>query len=469
MESKPESALATRLWRLGQYVRDRVSRAKNSGAIVEVATTYLKTEVTEFEYGDLGSIRHSTSFHYINKPEWHWKHQHSFIEETINNSDEFKECLPFVTAEANVQAGQAQFWLSRFVQILVSRASKEITDEDLIETLTTFVADLHSAPMNIDVIAWIDGLWLSTPRISISEVVLRRPEPKDLETERNLELLVYPEHRLMFGTPPAIAAFSVRGASAQDAQRGVGSLMSALRLYRLGSVRATEYSLRPKSIYRFGGTFGGSFNLGSPYKYELGVVDEEQLTEFIRQIRTVVPNEYDSPIAATSPANVAFRRYTDAVLGRGDAQERITSGITCLEALFLKSKERAELSYRLSQRVAALLRLIGLNALSVQGQVHQAYDIRSTYIHGGALDTDKTQSAEELCRRVLDYARMAVVIFLQLSEKTDKNEIINRLDDGCLDEQKLEKLRGLLVGLVIPRESQQPNLALQPTPASGRG
>lgn len=457
MEYESDNALATRLWRLGQYVRERVTQAKSSGAIVEVATTYVKAEVTQFQYGDLGNIQYSTSFHYANKPEWHWRQQHSFIQETINSSEQFKECLSLVAAEANVHPGQAEFWLSRFVQVLVSRSAKGLADEALIEALTTFVADLHNAPMYIDVSAWVDGLWLSGPQLAVSDIVLRRPEPRDLETERNLEFLVFSEHRWKLGTPPAVIEFQVRGTSGQDAQRAVASLMSCLRLYRLGSVRAAEYSLKPNSIYRFGGTFGASHVFGSPYKYELAVADEPQLTEFVHRMRAFVPDEYDTAETATSPVNIAFRRYTDAVLGRGDVQERITSGITCLEALFLKAKERAELSHRLSLRVASLLRLVGLDALSVQGRVHQAYDIRSTYIHGGALDTEKAQSAEELCRRVLDYARMAVVIFLQLREHMEKNEIINRLDDGCLEDRKLGKLKDALAGLVVPREPlQQP-------------
>lgn len=452
MEYESDNALATRLWRLGQYVRERVTQAKSSGAIVEVSTTYVKAEVTEFHYGDLGNIGYSTSFHNVNKPEWHWRHQHSFIQETINSSEQFKECLPLVAAEANVHSGQAEFWLSRFVQLLVSRSAKGINDEALIEALTTFVADLHNAPMHIDVLAWVDGLWLSAPRLLISDIVLRRPEATDLETERRLEFLVYPDHRWAFGTPPAVTEFQVRGTSGQDAQRAVGSLMSCLRLYRLGSVRETEYSLRPHSIYRFGGTFGSPHVFGSSYKYELAAADEKQLTEFVGRMRALVPNEYGAPETAASPVNIAFRRYTDAVLGRGDVQERITSGITCLEALFLKAKERAELSHRLSLRVAALLKLIGLDALAIQGHVHQAYEIRSTYIHGGTLDTEKTQNAEELCRRVLDYARIAVIIFLQLREQMEKSEIINRLDDGCLEDRKLEKLKSLLAGLILPNE-----------------
>jgi hypothetical protein len=206
----------------------------------------------------------------------------------------------------------------------------------------------------------------------------------------------------------------------------------------------------PKSIIRRGAVIGSSGSVAAPYKYELGIADEGPLATFLDRMRPLVPSGYEPGGEALSPALIGFRRYSDAVVGRGDAQERITAGITCLEALFLKDKERSDLSYRLSLRVASLLKLIGFRGLEVEKHVHEAYDIRSHYIHGGAGDSATTQRADQLCRNVLDYARIAVVIFLQLGGSMEKSDIVSRLDDGLLEEKRLEKLKLKLATLQLP-------------------
>ena len=214
-------------------------------------------------------------------------------------------------------------------------------------------------------------------------------------------------------------------------------------------MQTAKYTVNPRSVTRFGGTIGAG-NIGAAYKYELSPADREPLSRFLDRMRPLVPSGHEFAGSIPSPALIGFRRYSDAVIGRGDLQERITSGITCLEALFLKDKERADLSYRLSLRVACLLRLIGLHGLTVEGHVHEAYGIRSNYIHGGPGDPSTMRRADPLCRHILDYARLAVIIFLQLKGSMDKNEILNRLDGGLLEEKKLEKLKASIAALLLP-------------------
>jgi hypothetical protein len=96
----------------------------------------------------------------------------------------------------------------------VSKPADTQSDEDLVDFLGIFIADLHDAPMNINVSAWVDGLWLSCPSVTASEIQLRRPEARDFEYERSFDLqlsgLSVP---WSFSTSPAIASFQVRGTS----------------------------------------------------------------------------------------------------------------------------------------------------------------------------------------------------------------------------------------------------------------
>ena len=130
---------------------------------------------------------------------------------------------------------------------------------------------------------------------------------------------------------------------------------------------------------------------------------------------------------------------------------RITAAITCLEALFLKGVERSELSHKLSLRVASLLRLLDFNPLEVQRYVQQAYEIRSTHIHGGQVEKDRMRNADSLCRKILEYARLSVVIFLQLKNKVEKDEFIGKLDRSLLETKSIDGIKKTLEQLVTSR------------------
>ena len=86
--------------------------------------------------------------------------------------------------------------------------------------------------------------------------------------------------------------------------------------------------------------------------------------------------------------HLTLKRYRDALLQPVTIEARITSAITCLESLFLE--EDVELSHRLSQRVAALLRIYNLSPIAVYKNVKDAYAIRSKYIHGAEIKRANT-------------------------------------------------------------------------------
>lgn len=431
-------------------MQERVSEGRQSGEIVEVATTYIKATVTDFSYGDQGNIARGTSFDYVQRPEWHWRHRLTFAEEAIHASANFKECVPAVASAEATDVVQAQFQLAQFVGTLMSRTDTQ-SDEDLVNFVAAFIGDLHSVPIIIDASVWLNGLWLSSDSVAASEVLLRRPEAKDFEYERSFDLhFATASDPWSLSSPPAIASFQVRGTGMPEAQEAVGkaaecpsTLSSWLHLQH--EVRSEpEVDSPPWRDCRFGRS------PAAPYKYELGSADEQPLSSFLDRVRPLVPSGLEPDGSTLAPALIGFRRHSDAVVGRGDLQERITSGITCLEALFLKDKERSDLSYRLSLRVASLLKLIGFRGLEVEKHVHEAYGIRSNYIHGGTGDPAIMERADHLCRQILDYARIAVLVFLQLGGSMEKDDIVSRLDGGLLEEKRLEKLKASLATLLLP-------------------
>jgi hypothetical protein len=162
-------------------------------------------------------------------------------------------------------------------------------------------------------------------------------------------------------------------------------------------------------------------------------------SSLLNKMKRLLPIPFETPADSLS---IAFQRYKDALLQPVTTESQITSLITCLEALYLKADERMELTHRLGQRVSALLRFHGFTPLEVYNDVRQAYDIRSTFIHGSQIEKEKQQSAQELCKEIMEYARVSLLIFFQLKD-AEKDKVINRLDNSLLDENALQKVKGL--------------------------
>jgi len=125
-------------------------------------------------------------------------------------------------------------------------------------------------------------------------------------------------------------------------------------------------------------------------------------------------------------------------------ENRITFVINCLEALYLKREERAELSHRLGQRVSAILRHLDFIPIEVYRDIIKAYDIRSNYIHG-QIEPEKHGDATKLEKKVFEYARISLLVFIQLMPRYSKEEIINRADNSLLDAAVCYKLERIII------------------------
>jgi hypothetical protein len=141
-----------------------------------------------------------------------------------------------------------------------------------------------------------------------------------------------------------------------------------------------------------------------------------------------------------NPIAIALERFNDA-LKEQRVIRRITSAIMCLEALYLKEDETDELSFRLSQRTSAILLLAGLNPLETRDHLTRAYKIRNKFVHGSF----KLQKYEDetLAGKILEYARVSLLVFLQLKvlADDDKKSFIKNIDNSLLDHESHMNLK----------------------------
>ncbi len=254
--------------------------------------------------------------------------------------------------------------------------------------------------------------------------------------------------------PTAFIEFKTRASDQNEVYRKYQCFIDLLRLFRLGSVTSLSFTPTPESVLRSGGWKWPNTNYDPNYRYTLSANDIGSLNEFISQNEKHVKRveQAQSDQKSGRSISVAYRRFQDALLDKGPLESRITSTITCLESLLLKATEREELSHRLSQRLSALIKHHDYKPVKVYGEVQRAYDVRSTYIHGSELETDKKKGLNDLAKVVMDYARIAVLTFLQLDETMEKDKIINRLDNALIDENASNKWNKEVIQLIkIPK------------------
>jgi hypothetical protein len=445
------NTLASSLWHLAAFVRSRVVEAKGQNTLIQTSETYVRPKILEFEYKEGGSIHTKWSTEYFEKSSWHWKHQRDFIQRCLTTAPRQADCSEILKKEFAVSNNQA---LYNFVQKIAFESTENLQDDRIVELVSIFLSDLNKSLITIRVVAWMDGFWLRDDHeITISDFVIRRPAIIDLQIEKPLHLAIHGHSVIDVWGPhrPAILEFSIRGLSTIEAQDYIETITNVLRLYRLGSVKTTRYQVIPESILSPSFMQGSPHDLYGPHKYALGPEDREPMGLFFRTLKPLVEVKHGVSEPQNEPAYLAFLKYTEAVLAGGVIEGRITSAISCLEALYLKGEERSELSHKLSLRVASLLRVLDFNPLEIQSRIHRAYEIRSTHIHGGQVDKERLKDSAELCQRILEYARISVIIFLQLHGKFEKDEFINKLDRALLEPKSLDRVRNLIASLIVPK------------------
>lgn len=141
--------------------------------------------------------------------------------------------------------------------------------------------------------------------------------------------------------------------------------------------------------------------------------------------------------------------YFRALHTASDAEERLALAVASLETSLLsdisREHEAVPIAYRLRQRTAALLRLAGLEAAAVFSDMNKAYRFRSLYAHGTGIEASDFEKVKELCPRILDYARLVVIKFIDVS-RSERRSILTALDRSLLDDKARTDLEKKLSG-----------------------
>ena len=449
MEKTEKESLSALLLSFAEKVIKKLEQLEETGKFTKKQLIYQKPSVSNFKYNDGGSVSYNTSFEDILKEHQFLTDRKSFIETNVKTISEYSQIIKAITKRSICPINEADAIINHLIRYLEGNyTSLQSSQRSLFETIATFLSDIDNTPTIWKVTAFLKGIWLKEESYQITdEISIRRPKASDYEKE-NFVL----ESQFGFGFPSASAVLELNltCSSSLQVQQEIGLLVNLLRLFKLGSVTYEKYIWTSNSITRIGAQmFIGAKDV-TYYKYEFDSQKIPELSNFIPIMKPCFPN-MDLNIQNPEIGAIAFNRYLDALIRRGPTESRITSAITCLESLYLKGEERMELSHRLAQRVSNLLRLLDLDyrPLEVYNKIILAYDMRSTFIHGGFTKEEHRARLPALCETVLQYARISLLVFFQLKDTLEKEQLINKLDNSLLDTDSCNKLKQSILSKVL--------------------
>jgi hypothetical protein len=369
---------------------------------------------------------------------WDSRDQERFQDSVVKSLEEYKSLVSAL--------GPNTVPLERFASAVSSASFQGLDDGELAERVRAFARELGGEPLPVTVTAFIDGLSIDESPLAISDRShLRRPTPED-----TAECLVVDEHG-GFKFPLGDTWFRVVGDFVFDAvYTGSAQVeflrkVEALRLFRVGGVASNRYTIRSRHSFG-GGTLSGGGRY-SRFTYTLSRSDVVSLNTFLRDIVPLLPDPLHLD-EGTTEREIAYTRYRDGLFQVGPSERAITSAITALEALFLKTEP--ELTRRLAQRVSVFLRVLGtqVDAQRTYENVSKGYKIRSIFIHGGSLKARDRPEADSLAAVLLEYARECALAFFQLATK--KDDLLSQLDRAMIEPASVNDLVASL-GAVVYR------------------
>ncbi len=215
-----------------------------------------------------------------------------------------------------------------------------------------------------------------------------------------------------------------------------------LRLFDVGSINYNFYEMKFDIITGGHMSAGSSHGFLFPWKkYLLKSVDENRFVYFVNHL--LKDKDLLDSYKGVNHVNIAFDRYSEALLENVSIERRIANAVMGLEALL--STQNPEIKFSLSLRVSKLLSFLGFDPLSVKLFIGQAYNIRSKFAHGGHLTKEIKNKLEAefngidgFTITILNYLRICIVIYIATG--IAKKELMQTIDDALLDNTVAKKL-----------------------------
>jgi len=439
------------LQKLANFIYAVTIDCKEQGTLEPEYTTYIRHRVTEFEYQENGIISKVVEPEEFSSPTWNRASLDMYYDR-IQDHKVLQDALTALENSSISEVINPEMSLKGLTRIIVNHTleGRISHPEDLSKYVDLFMQQFNEdePEREYTIDSHLKGLTIQPSSILLDEcTTLRKPTSKDLE-------IVEPKRR--WGTPPkprpkidptAILRTIIHAKPGTDFWFKLDKRIQILRLFGVGSVQSVRDVISKDPIYDTKPTEYVEERLLGQDNYLISKGDVERLKAFWAHMQSIdlpIPAEKGVPKEPTSLA-ISYERYSNA-LDETIFENRIFSAVMGLEALYLTEKQ--EMSYRLRMRVAKLLSLLGYNQDEVREKIKDAYDVRSTYVHGETLKQKDKQTLERrhgnlqnFSKTIIDYLRASIVALLK---KPSKNRLIEKIDDSFLYSNKEEEVKKLL-------------------------
>jgi hypothetical protein len=411
-------------------VREKIEEHKRSADFSKITKKVKRRQVKGFKNVDgVVSVQPSPPKEIL---VWDPTDQITFFNTTIKQLPEYADLVLELTKDYNIEAARAESDLQTFFSHPRYNVLQKLMDKtDSFENdINIFVGDLAGGPVTWRLKIWIKGLWTDDTYKISENLTIRQTTSSDVE---NVFPWLSSTNNPPVGTILEFTYTSQKRGNV-EVDEEAGSILGCLRLFKLGSIFSAQTETFPMTFFREL-SLGGSpiCPFAAVYKYRIGREDIQNLVTFISNTQPMLPKMvFQKASELNSPIAIALERFNEA-LKEQRVIRRITSAIMCLEALYLK--ELDELSHRLSQRASAILLLAGLKPLKTREHLKRGYKARNKYVHGST--TLQKYEDDALAGKILEYARVSLLVFLQLKVLTDadKETFIDKIDDSLLDHE----------------------------------
>ncbi|MGE0175301.1 MAG: hypothetical protein AB7T49_21135 [Oligoflexales bacterium] len=445
--------METHLKALTDSLENSITNAQQNGEIQQHEETYYRNAVKGDPDTPVGTSWQSQNL-YITRLEWPSQSIH-FILDKIKKTDNYQKTLNIgVTWVGNDHSGGCNFqtYLDQFLMALISKRLSEgqLSSEYIAQKIVIFMKEVQGQPINYTAIVELDGLKVDVPRIALTidemGVLLRPVLNKDLERECRLDALPF-QIKDPLQTPMAILEIQKTVSWPNQIQVETDKIQTLLSLYCVVSLRdlCTRFESDSFSPISRGVLHSGVMKKSSLHKGTLQENDIEPLKRFVDLFYSKLPqNIYDaSPLKKDDFLAIAHQRYCDALLEGGIIEKRIATIVMGLESLLLF--ESQEVSYRFRKRGAKILGLlIDSPSTEIQTVLKEAYNIRSTFVHGEHLSSKSKEkiisklpaleSLEDMEKQLLDYLRKLLVVYIGTNKA--KQELMALVDDALIEDSK---------------------------------
>jgi len=450
---------------------DKIIAKRDNGNLIRIP--YERINAGDFRFDHCRTCFHYDwdKIEYFDYYEWSTDEFINFLDNELKALPEFETAAVEICRAFDIPDEKKRFLrdigLAHFLKLLMQKVPNGLIVEENINYFIKILIDDFIISRGDNLYMWYIQIWLAnfhfeSETITMGDFTLRKPKVEEFSITRQRSQYIEEFDKIASRSTSVTSILEFRqkapkpdsGIYSDGIKYEIENCIDILRLFKVGNVTTTYQSVNPISILE-----GGlSESLGSPfdkswkdkvdcqhisnYEYQVKMEEEALLIKFFQKLKPILKSILPHSYFKGNYLDIAFHRYKDSLLRSEVNVNRMVSAISCLEALL--SDSSSKITYKISIHVAGLLRFFGFNSTKVFEKMKMAYNIRSKLLHGSKLKDNLLEFSKNHTHEIVNYARICLLVCLQLKDKINKEKLIDKIDYAFLDDTANKQLRELI-------------------------